>query len=80
MCSSILYPETLLRTAKKKSFSKEKLLTPKSQTREGGVGQINRDAVYVNKDGATGFWGNDLAICAKASSTLVDTTPVDSTR
>ena len=38
--------------------------------------QINRNAVYVNKDQITGFWGNDLAICAKASSTLVDTTPV----
>ncbi|MCJ1265756.1 hypothetical protein MMC22_005636 [Lobaria immixta] len=37
---------------------------------------INRNAVYVNKDQVTGFWGNDLAICAKASSTLVDTTPV----
>ncbi|MCJ1265759.1 hypothetical protein MMC22_005639 [Lobaria immixta] len=37
---------------------------------------INRNAVYVNKDQITGFWGNDLAICAKASSIIVDATPV----
>lgn len=47
-----------------------------SCSKPGCDGGINRAAVYVNKDQVTGYWGNDLAICAKASSTLVDTTPV----